>query len=641
MAFIQRSFENPILVPESERPWEADGAFNGCVLRETLKTRMLYRAQSLPLLHEDGHWLSISSIGYIESLDGLHFKKRRQFIEPSEEWDRFGCEDPRVTKLNGKYYIFYTALSLYPFRAEGISVGLAMAKDWSGAVEKRHITPFNAKAMALFPEKIDGKMWAILTADTDMPPAKIALASFDQEGDLWDEERWKQWYKDLDKHTLNLQRSEEDHIEVGAPPVKTDAGWLLFYSYIQNYRTDHPVFTIEAVLLDAEDPTYILGHTKAPILVAEEEYERYGKVRNIIFPTGALIRGRKYYLYYGSADTTTCMAVGDLGSLLHEMTMDEKERPVFQRFGRNPLLEPVAEHGWENKSVFNPAVVDEKGIVRLLYRAVSEDDTSVFGYAETQDGETLTERWAEPVYTPRASFEQKLAPGNSGCEDARLTRLGDRYYMIYTAVDAQNPPRVALASIKAKDFIDRKFETFSDPVLISPAGIDDKDACLFPEKIRGKYAFLHRIQPSIDINFFDSLEFDGQTRFLYHHPFVLPRRGMWDSRKIGINTVPIKTSSGWLVLYHGVSADDSAYRLGALLLDLKHPEEIRARSRLPLFEPVEEYERVGVVPNVVFPCGAVVRKGKLIMYYGGADRVIGMASMPLHALLYSLASETD
>jgi predicted GH43/DUF377 family glycosyl hydrolase len=149
---------------------------------------------------------------------------------------------------------------------------------------------------------------------------------------------------------------------------------------------------------------------------------------------------------------------------------------------------------------------------------------------------------------------------------------------------------------------------------------------------------IHRIQPSIDINFFDTLEFADGT-MLSQSPFILPRQGMWDDQKIGLNTVPIRTDRGWLLLYHGVSSEGSVYRLGAALLDIDHPERVLARSDAPLFEPEMDYERVGIVPNVVFPCGAILLKGKLFIYYGGADRVVGIASIRLSALLKNLLGE--
>ncbi len=638
MPLLERSFENPVLVPESDLPWEAEGAFNGCAVREKTRTHLLYRAQSLPMLHDDGPWLSMSSIGHAESDDGIHFRNHRPFIVPEEKWERYGCEDPRVTRIGDTYYTFYTALGGFPFGPDNIKIGVAISRNFKKVSERHLVTPFNAKAMALFPEKIDGKFWTILTANTDLPPGKIALASFDQEEDLWNATKWKKWYEKLDSHALPLQRHENDHIELGAPPVRTKEGWLVFYSYIQNYRSDHPVFTVEAVLLDATDPRKILGKSRAPLLVPEEEYEEYGKVRDIVFPSGAVTKGNTVSLYYGAADTTTCVAKGDVRKILDDIMSDSDDYPSFERFRGNPILEPVADHPWESKGVFNPAAIYGRGKVRLLYRAQGQDDTSVFGYAESRDGYRISKRFPEPVYVPRAPFEYKMNPGNSGVEDARITRIGNSYHMLYTAVDAANPPRVALASIGTDDFLSCRFDRFSAPVLLSPPGIDDKDACLFPEKIRGKYVLLHRIQPSIDINFFDDLDFDG-TRFLTHRPFIFPRRGMWDSRKIGISSTPIKNRKGLLNLYHRFSEYYSHYRVGALLLDLEHPERVIGRSRYPIFQPEKAYEREGIVPNVVFPCGSIVRGGKLFIYYGGADKVIGSAVCPLPKLLKQLLKD--
>ncbi len=639
MPLFERSFENPVLVPQNDLPWEAEGAFNGCAVQNGLKTHLIYRAQSLSMLHDDGPWVSISSIGRAESSDGVHFKEHHKFIVPEERWERYGCEDPRVTKLDGKYYTFYTALGGFPFGPDNIKVAVAISKSLKKVTERHLVTPFNAKAMTLFPERIDGKLWAILTADTDQKTAKVALASFDSEEDIWNEAKWQEWYRELDTHTLSLKRSTTDHVEIGAPPLRTKDGWLVFYSHIQNYGTDHPVFGIEAVLLALNDPLHVVGRSRGPLLIPEEEYEEYGKIKDIVFPSGALIKGKSVYLYYGAADTTTCVAKGNLAKILAELTADPDEYPMFERFEENPVLLPIAEHSWESKAVFNPAAVLERGTVRILYRASSDDDTSTFGYAESKDGFTISKRLPDPVYVPRADFERKKNPGNSGVEDPRITRIDDTYHMFYTAVDAEGPPRVAMTSIKRKDFLTTRFDRFSFPKLISPAGVDDKDACLFPEKIGGKFVVMHRIQPSIDINFLDNLDFEGAHGTLTHNPFVFPRRGMWDSAKIGINSIPVRTDEGWLILYHGVSEYDHAYRIGALLLDLTHPEHVIGRSRHPIFEPKEPYEQIGVVPNVVFPCGAIIKGNRLIIYYGGADKVIGVASITLKKLLKQLLSD--
>ena len=183
---IKRSNENPILKPLSEHSWEAEAVFNGCPVKKGNEIYLLYRALSLPHYHTSARaTMMISDIGIAQSKDGIRFENRRRFIIPEHSWERFGCEDPRITKLGNKYYIFYTALSEYPFKAEGIKVGLAISKDLKTVQEKHLVTPFNAKGMALFPEKIGGKMWAVLTLHTDKPPAKICLASFEKESDMW------------------------------------------------------------------------------------------------------------------------------------------------------------------------------------------------------------------------------------------------------------------------------------------------------------------------------------------------------------------------------------------------------------------------------------------------------------------------
>src|SRR3990172_467138 len=123
---IERSDKNPILKPNRYQSWEAEAVFNGCPVEKNNKIYLIYRAFSLPHFHAVTQGkLNISEIGIAESKDGVNFHDRRRFIMPEHFWEKFGCEDPRATKLNKKYYIFYTALSEYPFRPEGIRVGLA------------------------------------------------------------------------------------------------------------------------------------------------------------------------------------------------------------------------------------------------------------------------------------------------------------------------------------------------------------------------------------------------------------------------------------------------------------------------------------------------------------------------------------
>ncbi|MDO8469902.1 MAG: hypothetical protein Q7S84_02695 [bacterium] len=639
---IERSSNNPILKPKRIHPWEAEAVFNGCPIKKGGDTYLIYRALSLPHYHMTaGTKLMISDIGIAESKNGVDFHNRKRFITPEYSWERFGCEDPRVTKLNNKYYIFYTALSEYPFRAEGIKIGVAISRDLKTVEEKHLVTPFNAKGMALFPEKINGKIWVVLSVHTDKPPTKICLASFDKEEDIWSEKYWNAWYKDFsaeggEKYSLSIQRRPEDLIEVGAPPIKTGEGWLLIYSYIRNYFSPQRLFGIEAVLLDLKNPRKVIARTKAPLLTPEEYYERIGLVPNVVFPSGALSEKNLIRLYYGAADTTCCLATIDTKALLKKL-LKSGGVVTFVRAKENPIIISIPKHPWESKATFNPGAIYLEGKVRLIYRAMSEDNTSVFGYATSSDGTHIDYRAPEPVYTPREAFEQKMIPGgNSGCEDPRLTKIGNRIYMCYTAFDGKNPPRVALTSITEKDFLRQKWN-FAKPVLISPPDIDEKDACIFPEKINGRYFIIHRSGNDIDSAFTPTLDFDGKT-WIEEYRWIPPRAGMWDSKKVGIAAPPIKTNKGWVLFYHGVSEEDGFYRVGAILLDLKDPTQIIARSDEPIFEPETPYEKEGQVPNVIFPCGAVLLDDKFFLYYGGADKVVGVATMRREELLKNLES---
>lgn len=635
---FKRSEENPILVPNAEHAWEADAVFNGCPVAENGKIHFLYRAVSSPQPFYNVN-LQISSIGYASSKDGIHFKNRRQFIKPEHDWERFGCEDPRVTKLNGKYYAFYTALSEYPFRAEGIKVALAVTKNFKAIDAKRLVTPFNAKAMALFPARINGKIAAVLSVNTDNPPAKIAVALFDREEQMWSREYWENWYSSLDHHVIFLKRSANDHIEVGAPPLKTRHGWLLLYSYIQNYFAPPATFGIEAALLDLKNPMRIVAHTEKPLLVPREEYEKYGKVPNIAFPSGALLRRGTLFLYYGAADTTCALATCKVNDLINEMLLTKVRGTALQRYRGNPLIAPKPDYPWESKATFNPAALYEGGKVHLVYRAMSQDNTSSLGYASSTDGFAIDERLDEPIYVPRESFEQKTTlGGNSGCEDPRMTIIGDTLYLCYTAFDGKNPPRVALTSIALRDFLAKRWN-WTSPVLISPPDTDDKDAAIFPKKIKGKYAILHRLGMSIWIDFVDDLKFGGD-KWLKGKILMSPRQGPRDSQKIGIAGPPIETEKGWLLLYHGITKKaDRHYHLRAALLDLNDPTRVIARTANPILEPEAAYEREGHVPNVVFSCGAAVIKDQLFVYYGGGDKVIGVATIRLAELLEKLLEE--
>ncbi|OGH14365.1 MAG: hypothetical protein A2687_01930 [Candidatus Levybacteria bacterium RIFCSPHIGHO2_01_FULL_38_26] len=631
MIKLKRFLENPILLPSIKNDWEKKAAFNGCVAGENGKFHLVYRALSSPR-HHSGFNMEVSSIGYAESVDGINFINNKQLIKPELEWEIYGCEDPRITRLGNKYFIFYTALSSYPFSADGIKVGLAITSDFKTLEEKHLVTPFNAKAMSIFPEKINGKIAAVLTANTDIPPSKACIAYFDKESDIWSREYWDKWYSSLSEHSVHLQKEGNDQVEVGAPPIKTEHGWLLIYSYIQNYLSGAAVFGIEAALLDLNNPQKILARTQEPLLTPEKDYEVYGNVANIVFPTGVVVHNGKLFVYYGAADTSVCLAACNYKDLLDDLLLQKNIR--LQRFAKNPIISPIEDHPWESKATFNPAAVYEKGKVHVVYRAMSQDETSSFGYAVSSDGFSIDERLSSPIYIPTEDFEKKKKPGNSGCEDPRITKIDDRFYMCYTAFDGVGVPRVAFTSIKVQDFLNRQWNSWEKPKIISPPNVDDKDACILPKKIKGGYMIFHRIEPGIYVDFVSDLNFSN-GKFLRGDMLIRPRKNKWDALKIGICPPPIETKKGWLLLYHGISKD-FYYRVGAALLDLNNPLKVITRSEYPILKPEEVYEKEGQVPNVVFPCGAVVVDGELFVYYGAADSVVCVATIKIDKLLDGL-----
>jgi predicted GH43/DUF377 family glycosyl hydrolase len=318
MVSLRRYPQNPLLAPDPKHHWEQTAVLNGCPVMGDDGCHMLYRAISAPT-KIGRHTLELSSIGHAISFDRITFLNRRQLIKPRYEWEQFGCEDPRVTRIGSDYYIFYTAISTWPPAPKGIAAAFAKTSDFRTIDEQRLVTPFNAKAMTLFPEKIQDKYAVLVTANSDLPPSTIGIAYLDSPGDLSDISFWKRWYESLPAHAVPLLRTHHDHVETGAPPVKTKEGWLLIYSYIKNYLSPYKFFGIEAVLLDINNPQIILGRTEHPILIPETDYERVGLIPDIVFPSGTLVHNNNLGIYYGAADTRVCLATCSLDALLKDI----------------------------------------------------------------------------------------------------------------------------------------------------------------------------------------------------------------------------------------------------------------------------------------------------------------------------------
>lgn len=282
---------------------------------------------------------------------------------------------------------------------------------------------------------------------------------------------------------------------------------------------------------------------------------------------------------------------------------------VFQRHPDNPLLKPNPLNAWEALNVFNCAVVHHNGLFHMLYRAQGRDYISHIGYAASADG-VRWNRMSDPVLSPADANETR------GVEDPRAVEIDGAFYMTYTAYS----PNGILAMIaRSTNLITWE--------RIAPFERDNKDHVLFPRKIGGRYAILHRRPPDIWLAYSDDLK-----TWRDHQIIMRPRADMWDNLKVGASGPPIPTDAGWLIIYHGVDAD-YVYRQGVALLDLDDPAKVIHRADAAVLAPDEPWEFKGDVPNVVFSCANPVVDGVIYLYYGGADRLIGLATAPLADVL--------
>ena len=402
---------------------------------------------------------------------------------------------------------------------------------------------------------------------------------------------------------------------------------------------------LRAALFDRDEPTKIIWQVPYPIWEISDEMRLKGvtSLGTVIF--------RDELISYLEAGTEGIFAVRhNLIAQLLGLRADFTS--IFlTRIKQNPILKPIFNHFWESKAVFNAAAIYEDGKVHLIYRAIGNGDMSMLGYASSSDGINIDERLEDPIYTPKEPFERgpggiplnysqflSGGGGSGGSEDPRITKIDDRLYMTYVAFDGSNPPRVALTSIDFGDFLSHRWN-WEKPVLISPPGVVDKNACILPEKINGKYVIFHRIYPDILVDFVNDLNFDGQTQFLKGEFKIKARAKYWDSRKVGVGAVPIKTKDGWLAIYQAVGdSDPSRYKIGAMLLSLDDPTCVVARSPEPILEPLESYENEGFKSGVVYPCGAVTIEDQLFVYYGGADTFVCAASANVNEFTKSLIS---
>jgi beta-1,2-mannobiose phosphorylase / 1,2-beta-oligomannan phosphorylase len=413
---------------------------------------------------------------------------------------------------------------------------------------------------------------------------------------------------------------------------------ILVLYYVKNEVKDVKRYMVGAAFFDKNDPTKCIWRTEKPIWEHPEQLHH-----EKLHPLGSVILNKEIILYWLISDKTI-LAVSCQIPHPKQIHPDKAYSAVIKKFKSNPIIAPIINHPWESRATFNSAALFEDGKVHFLYRALGDKDLSVLGYANSSDGLTIDERSSEPAYIPREPFEtpggntfnsfaEHFASGGGygGVEDPRITRVEDKVYLTYVAFNGATNPRSAISSINVDDFLRQDWDKWAKPKLISAPGMTNKSAVVFPRKINGKYVVFHRVYPNILVDYLDDLEFN---EFLQGHHFIPPRKHFWDSKKIGAGAPPLETKDGWLLIYQSVGYQDpSKYKVGAMMLDKDNPSKVLYRTNAPIIEPDQDYENEGFKRGVVYPCGAVIMKDKLHIYYGGADTVVCAASADLNNFL--------
>jgi predicted GH43/DUF377 family glycosyl hydrolase len=299
---------------------------------------------------------------------------------------------------------------------------------------------------------------------------------------------------------------------------------------------------------------------------------------------------------------------------------------LFARYAGNPILS-AADIPYRANTVFNAGAAAIDGETILLLRVEDLRGISHLTVARGDDGRTGWRVDPEPTVMPDPDHHPEEV---WGIEDSRITWLPEReeWAVAYTAYSRRGP-LVSLAT--THDF--RHFHR------LGPAmPPEDKDAALFPRRIGGRWALVHRPTPLAGPAHI-WLAFSPDLRHWGDHTLLLPARegAWWDAGKIGLGPPPLETPEGWLMLYHGVrsTASGSLYRAGLVLLDLEDPRRVLHRTDEWVFGPSEPYEQTGDVGGVVFPCGWIhdPTTDELRIYYGAADTAIALATATLSDLV--------
>lgn len=327
---------------------------------------------------------------------------------------------------------------------------------------------------------------------------------------------------------------------------------------------------------------------------------------------------------------------------------------MLVRYADNPIIAPRVSNKWYPLKAYNPTVIKVDGLYHMLFRAVGPDWISRLMLAESADGYHFNVK-GKPVLIPSAPWDEK------GCEDPRLVRINDRYYVTYTAFDGTTA-RAALASSADLKHWEDQHLLFPELEHYQRENLPkdwSKAAAIIPEPVNGWSYML----------FGDNHIWPAKSRDLYYwepslEPVLANREGYFDAAYVEMGPPPIRTDRGWLVIYHGINefSTNRSYAIGAALLDINDPLKVVWRCNQPIMKPEKTYETVGFIdlvpggyqslrsmslndieklhdgnnlPTAIFCCGAILEGNNLRLYYGAADTCIATATVDLDTVFAS------
>jgi beta-1,4-mannooligosaccharide/beta-1,4-mannosyl-N-acetylglucosamine phosphorylase len=296
---------------------------------------------------------------------------------------------------------------------------------------------------------------------------------------------------------------------------------------------------------------------------------------------------------------------------------------VVWRYSKNPILDwnPIPKAA----RIYNSAVSPHEGAFVGIFRADQKNGRATLFYGKSKDAITW-EIGPDPI---QWVDENGKPHPTSYAYDPRLVRIDDNFYIVWC--DDMHGASIGLG--KTKDF--SSFVRLSNPLMPF-----NRNGVLFPRKVNGKHLLLSRPSDSGHTPFGDI--FLSESPDLIHwgnHKFVMGKggQGWWQGVKVGAGPIPIETTEGWLLFYHGVSTtcNGFVYSYGAVILDIDNPSRVLYRTRDYLLTPEKPYETTGFVPNVVFPCANLYdsETGRIAIYYGAADTCTALAFAQVDELI--------